>query len=49
MIREIEIIIESNDNLIEIIIPHDGAHLVVVRGLIHQEVPTRVRQRGELN
>ena len=29
--------------------PLDGTHLVVVRGLIHQEVPTRVRQRGELN
>ena len=29
--------------------PHDGAHLVVVRGLTHQEVPTRVRQREELN
>ena len=24
-------------------------HLVVVRGLIHQEVSTKVRQRGELN
>ena len=29
--------------------PLDGTHLVVVRGLIHQEVPPRVRQRGELN
>ena len=27
----------------------DGAHLVVVRGLIHYEVSTRVRQREELN
>ena len=25
-------------------VPLDGAHLVAVRGLIHQEVPTRVRQ-----
>ena len=29
--------------------PLDGADLVAVRGLIHQEVPIRVRQRGELN
>ena len=29
--------------------PLDGTHLVAVRGLIHQQVPTRVRQRGELN
>ena len=27
----------------------DGTHLVTVRGIIHQEVSTRVRQRGELN
>ena len=30
-------------------LPLDGAYLVVMRGIIHQEVPIRVRQRGELN
>ena len=30
-------------------VPLDGTHLVAVRGLIHQEVPTRVHQREELN
>ena len=27
----------------------DGTHVVAVRGRIHQEVPTRVSQRGKLN
>ena len=31
------------------ILPLDETHLVVVRGLIHQEVSTKVRQWGELN
>ena len=31
------------------IVPLDGTHFVAVRGLIHQEVPTRVCQQGELN
>ena len=31
------------------VFPLDGTHVVAVRGLIHQEVPTRVRERGELN
>ena len=30
-------------------LPLDETHLVVVRGLIHHEVSTKVRQRGELN
>ena len=30
-------------------LPLDETHLVVVRGLTHQEVSTKVRQRGELN
>ena len=30
-------------------VPLDGTSLAVVRGLIQQDVPTRVRQRGELN
>ena len=30
-------------------VPLDGTHLVAVRGLIHQEVPTRMRQREEFN
>ena len=30
-------------------VPLDGAHLVAVRGLIQQEVPTRVRQWEEIN
>ena len=38
----------NTDNFYAVIIPLDGTHLVAVRGLIHQEVPTRVRQRGEL-
>ena len=29
--------------------PLGGTHLVAVRELINQEVPTRVRQQGELN
>ena len=29
--------------------PLDESHLVALRGLIHQEVSTKVRQRGELN
>ena len=29
--------------------PSHGTHLVAVRGLIHQQVPNRVRQRGELD
>ena len=28
-------------------VPLDGTHLVAVRGLTHQEVPTRVRQRTD--
>ena len=30
-------------------VPLDETHLVTVRGLIHQEVSNKVRQRGELN
>ena len=30
-------------------VPLDGTQLIAVRGVIHQEVPTRVQQRGELN
>ena len=35
--------------IIQLTIPLDGTHIVAVRRLIHREVPTRVRQRGELN
>ena len=34
---------------ITLLLPLDGTHFVVVRGLIQQVVPTRVRQLGELN
>ena len=30
-------------------VPFNETHLVTVRGLIHQEVSNKVRQRGELN
>ena len=38
-----------NDRLIEKLNLLDQTHLVAVGGLIHQEVSTKVRQRGELN
>ena len=31
------------------VLPLDETHLLAIRGLIHQEVSTKVRQRGELN
>ena len=37
------------ERLIPLAVPLDEIHLIAVRGLIHQEVSTKVRQRGELN